>query len=1135
MRSVEGVALSLLAIIVFAASAVCQDLDNVSFSGRITDSAAMAIPGASVTVIHVDTGTETKATTNADGRYRLIELRPGVYRLRVESTGFGTQERTGIETVAGLSVQLDVTLSPAAINAEQTISISDEDAAMIDTTRTVVGGTITGAELEELPNFDRDPLNLVLTLGGTAEEALSTRDLAEDRESNPRSTPTEQGNFSLSGGVSYSNNITIDGLDNNDDLTAGTRFQPPLEAIEEVQVISSQFSAEYGRASGGRINLRTRGGTNRYRGRAFLFFRDDQLNANTWYNNSRGYERLEMTQYTPGVTFGGPLSIPGIYSGRDRTFFFAAYELDRFNDTTFIDTYIPVVGNPRFELPAPNGNGQFCDAPSNDACTAGTAGYIAGYTQLVPTPNQSHTLTARIDHRLFKNNDLTFSFQFGRKKNRRSRFATTTRVEDALQAVNRDTDAFNISDTQVFGRNVVNQLRFQWSKYEPSYVTDDPTTPVIIVGFRNPVTNSTQSLVAGNSTASGNGSWSDTRIEKRFQIQDSLTWMIGSHTFKAGFDVQHVNSFARSLEDTTGTYNFSNAKNFSDNVVTRYRHTFGTAVDVKNTYSAFFLNDEFRLFRGMNVSLGLRYERESVLDDNNNFAPRFGLAWDPFGDGKTVIRGGAGVFYNRTLLRTVGDYILNTSGALFQFDTNNIGTSAADTRRAAILGRISQQFPQPFASADEIKRLLGELGLDQNLGFVPPEVFRTTDPNLRIPESYNFNIGFERQIAKGLVFEANFTSNKTAHLWREYNPNVPVLPTGYRDWTEYLLANPFIFTNTNGSTRTYNFYLGATNDSSGVRGNAPTNPTATSCSIFSGGTCWINLNSFNTSTTFPQSAVTGTNGNATGTPLGLALAAIARFRPNPELEEMERVASLGNARYNGLILSLRSRSRQIGAFRTTMRVAYTFSKMMDDGLNNTSNAEINTDFAREWARSLQDRRHRLTISGTVATPSWLGKLRFSPVFRFGSSAPFNLGYGSDRNLNDQSTDRLIYSGDLNDLKWIKPGNTASDAFYSLFSLQPIGAASGNMPRNAGIGPRLYIFDLGITREWRFKERFRIRPNVEIGNVFNLAVFSFGSEYIDYFGVAAAPTQTQLNNRRNFLVPTRAYRPRDVKFGLRVDF
>src|SRR5690606_5815409 len=150
----------------------------------------------------------------------------------------------------------------------------------------VVSSTVESVEIEELPNLDRHPLDLVLTVGGVSEEALSTTDLAEDEDSNPRSTPVEQGNFSISGGGSYSNNITIDGMDNNDDRSARERFEPSLEAVAEVQVVRSECASEYGRASG------------RLRGRAFIFYRDDVFNANSWYDNSRGIERPPLTAYT---------------------------------------------------------------------------------------------------------------------------------------------------------------------------------------------------------------------------------------------------------------------------------------------------------------------------------------------------------------------------------------------------------------------------------------------------------------------------------------------------------------------------------------------------------------------------------------------------------------------------------------------------------------------------------------------------------------------------------------------------------------------------------------------------------------------------------------------------------------------
>ena len=135
-------------------------------------------------------------------------------------------------------------------------------------------------------------------------------------------------------------------MDNNDDRSASFRFHPTIESIAEVQVITNQFSAEYGRASGGRVNIRTRGGSNKFRGRAFFYFRDDNLNANTWNNNRRGIARTPFTNYDPGVTFGGPIV-------KNKLFFFSSYEFDKIQENTIIDVYVPVNNTSSFNLPAP--------------------------------------------------------------------------------------------------------------------------------------------------------------------------------------------------------------------------------------------------------------------------------------------------------------------------------------------------------------------------------------------------------------------------------------------------------------------------------------------------------------------------------------------------------------------------------------------------------------------------------------------------------------------------------------------------------------------------------------------------------------------------------------------------------------
>src|SRR5438105_8180327 len=300
---------------------------------------------------------------------------------------FAAEEKTGLTTIAGQNVKLDFILKPAGITAT-TVVVSAAEAPAVDTTRTVVGGTVTTREVESLPVNTRSPLDLIFTLGGVAEEPLSTRDLAEDRTS-ARSTPEEAGNFSLSGGPAYSNNITIDGLDNNDDRAARERFTPSLEAVEEVQIIRNQFAAEYGRASGGRVNLRTRAGSNKFRGRAFYFFRDESLDANSWKNNTLGIKRLPLQEHEQAFTLSGPLVLPNIYNGRNQTFFFTAYEYDTFLHSTLIDALVPVDQNPLFPLAAPTNISQKRDENSSAPALKAANG-IAPFVEPISTPQRNH-------------------------------------------------------------------------------------------------------------------------------------------------------------------------------------------------------------------------------------------------------------------------------------------------------------------------------------------------------------------------------------------------------------------------------------------------------------------------------------------------------------------------------------------------------------------------------------------------------------------------------------------------------------------------------------------------------------------------------------------------------------------------
>src|ERR1044072_626862 len=196
-------ALPMLSVLSFAAApSFAQDLDNVTISGRVTDENGAIIPGASVTATLIKTKAERTVVANDDGRYRMIQLDTDINTDRASFTDFADEEKTDLTTVAGKNAQLDFTLKPAAVTAE-TVVVSTANAPEVDTTRTVVGGTIATQEVDSLPVNTRSPLDLIFSLGGVSEEALSTRDLSEDRTF-ARSTPEESGTFSLSGGPAYS-------------------------------------------------------------------------------------------------------------------------------------------------------------------------------------------------------------------------------------------------------------------------------------------------------------------------------------------------------------------------------------------------------------------------------------------------------------------------------------------------------------------------------------------------------------------------------------------------------------------------------------------------------------------------------------------------------------------------------------------------------------------------------------------------------------------------------------------------------------------------------------------------------------------------------------------------------------------
>ncbi len=339
--------LTILLAATFISGSRADDLDNIIFEGVVRDSTSAVIAAVEVVAIHTATGIERTTISNSEGRFRISVGIPGNYKLKAKASGFNDQESEEIAVITGRTFSVDFTLAPTGVSEEIMIT-TENSTKLIDINRTVVGGTITERELEDLPIFNRDPLQLVFLLGGVTEAPLSTADLADEgRGVFLRGTPEEAGLFSLTGASATSNNLTIDGLDNNDDRSANSRMTLNPEAIAEVQVITNQYAAEYGRASGGRINISTRSGSNSFRGSVYSYFGDESLNANTFFRNARGLGRIPQQRRREGGVLSGPVR-------KNRDFFFASYERFDVPDFIEISALVPVATNPLFPLPKPN-------------------------------------------------------------------------------------------------------------------------------------------------------------------------------------------------------------------------------------------------------------------------------------------------------------------------------------------------------------------------------------------------------------------------------------------------------------------------------------------------------------------------------------------------------------------------------------------------------------------------------------------------------------------------------------------------------------------------------------------------------------------------------------------------------------
>jgi hypothetical protein len=394
-------------------------------------------------------------------------------------------------------------------------------------------------------------------------------------------------------------------------------------------------------------------------------------------------------------------------------------------------------------------------------------------------------------------------------------------------------------------------------------------------------------------------------------------------------------------------------------------------------------------------------------------------------------------------------------------------------------------FPQPITEQTLVDRF----------GLAESQFLRRVSPEIEIPYTLQTGVGIERQVTKSLVATIDYIFTRGAHLWRETNINAPVLPFGFQNFTQYLESRDFDNRpRANGSRP----LAGSNADVIRFDGSANTSSTAGAITVENG----------------VRVVTLGVNAPRSSN-LTAALNAIRFLRPDPSLSQIELLESTGNSFYHGGVFSLRS---SLGR-RARFRMVYTLSKFIDEGTTNTASPQVLFDRRAERALSLQDQRHRFTFSGLFQVP--FIEMDLAPIVSFGSSRPFNIGAGFDRNLNDIENDRPNFIKAIGRPEWRRVGSVTADDVKSALELTPIGS-SGNLPRNYGVGPGSRTINLRASRTFVVRDHIRLRFSVDVFNLFNNTIFSFGSEFID-------------RDDADFLLPRRTQRPRTVLLGLKVSF
>ncbi len=565
-------------------------------SGTVTDTDGAGLPGVTVTITNQDTGLERTTVTAANGSYALSGVKPGTYEASFRLDGFRTVVSPDVALRVGQEVRLDARMQPGQF--EESITVSGA-APVIQLTSKEIGGTLSDQEFKDLPSQNRSFALFAALLPGVT-PAPSTESTSSDT-------------IFVNGQDDNDNSFNVDGANNDDDVIgarAGAQTRTAIEAIQEFQVLTSQFDAEFGRALGGVLNAVTKSGGNTFHAVAFGYFQRADWNQKDFFARRNDLPKPDSEFNSWGFTAGGPIV-------RDKLHYFVSYENDK--DQT------GVVGS-------------FAERPELNFSTT--------------EDNEIENVLAKLD------------YQVGAGTHVAGRFLRETSpqfnqiIGDATLAASReedDTDSnWIVTADTVFGDRALNVARLSFTKED--------------VAFANPAFNDHgQSFQAQRNQApaesrptilDGGNPVAQARIDRSTQLDDTFSYFLpewhGQHQVKAGFQYAKRDEDFGDFGTANGQFNFDTDRAFDPNDITTYPTSFvvrvlgglDAPIPSDTTWGAF-VQDDWQATDRLTLDLGLRWDKESVTHDDDNYAPRVGFAWDPSGKGKTVVRGGFGRFYSR--------------------------------------------------------------------------------------------------------------------------------------------------------------------------------------------------------------------------------------------------------------------------------------------------------------------------------------------------------------------------------------------------------------------------------------------------------------------------------------------------------